>query len=113
MLGHGPVSILMSIFRSIVQTTSLSIAEATKYSSVSQLTTLRSSLEPSFTTFGRTGELYFVHLNYTYGKLKSGSPSRRDKIWESMSQQERLDYLATTKDKGNKRYATRKFKASR
>ena len=112
-LAHDHVRILMSTFRSIVQTTSLSIAEATKYSSVSQLITLRSSLEPSFITFGRTGELYLVNLNCIYGKLRSGSHSRRDKIWESMSQQERLDYLATTKDKGNKRYAIRKFKASR
>ncbi len=29
--------------------------------------------------------------------------SSRDKIWNAMSEDERLDYLATTKDEGNKR----------
>jgi hypothetical protein len=29
--------------------------------------------------------------------------SKRDKIWSSMTAEEREDYLATTKDKGNKR----------
>lgn len=30
--------------------------------------------------------------------------AKRDKIWKSMTREQRLDYLATTKDKGNKRY---------
>jgi hypothetical protein len=30
--------------------------------------------------------------------------SKRDKIWDSMSREEKLNYLATTKDRGNKRY---------
>lgn len=30
--------------------------------------------------------------------------SQRDKIWESMTEDERIHYLATTKDTGNKRY---------
>ena len=29
--------------------------------------------------------------------------SKRDQIWDRMSQDQRLEYLATTKDKGNKR----------
>ena len=29
--------------------------------------------------------------------------SKRDQIWDMMSQDQRLEYLATTKDKGNKR----------
>lgn len=31
--------------------------------------------------------------------------SKRDRIWDAMSREEKLNYLATTKDKGNKRYA--------
>jgi hypothetical protein len=30
--------------------------------------------------------------------------SQRDKIWDAMTREEKLNYLATTKDKGNKRY---------
>lgn len=107
MLSQGPFSILMSTLRSIVPTTSLSTAGATRYSSVSRLGTLCSSLVPNSTTFGRTGELYFVCLisSASAKAEKWLSSSRRDKIWESMSQQERLDYLNTTEDKGNKRYA--------
>jgi hypothetical protein len=30
--------------------------------------------------------------------------SKRDKIWDSMTEEERIHYLATTEDKGNKRY---------
>ena len=30
--------------------------------------------------------------------------SQRDKIWDGMTREEKLNYLATTKDKGNKRY---------
>jgi hypothetical protein len=30
--------------------------------------------------------------------------SQRDRIWDAMTREEKLNYLATTKDKGNKRY---------
>jgi hypothetical protein len=30
--------------------------------------------------------------------------SQRDRVWDSMTREEKLNYLATTKDKGNKRY---------
>ncbi len=30
--------------------------------------------------------------------------SQRDKIWDAMTREEKLNYLGTTKDKGNKRY---------
>jgi len=32
------------------------------------------------------------------------SLSQRDKIWDSMTRDEKVNYLATTEDKGNKRY---------
>jgi hypothetical protein len=31
-------------------------------------------------------------------------PSKRDRIWDAMSREQKLHYLETTKDKGNKRY---------
>lgn len=42
--------------------------------------------------------LYFLVKVYYVGRNK-----QRDRKWQSMSEDERLEYLATTKDQGNKR----------
>lgn len=38
-------------------------------------------------------------------QLTNACSRNRDKKWDSMTKEEKEEYLATTKDKGNKRYA--------
>ena len=80
-----------------------STTPATRFFWASQLIMLSCLLEPSFIIHGRISTFLF-EPEFKVLWSANMSLSQRDKIWDSMTREEKLNYLATTKDKGNKRY---------